>query len=77
MSSLENFLRDKLTGDDIREIRTIMGVSQDRFSKIVGVVGQTVWLWESGRQEIGEENQSKILAIINDLLRDDTKDLQK
>lgn len=74
MSSLETYLKDELSGDDIREIRTILGCSQNGLAKILDCVGQTVYFWEAKKEAdsgISSKNQVKILAIINAFIAED------
>ncbi len=67
MKTLEDFLKDKLTGKDVLQIRKILHVSQDKFSKIIGVTSASVYLWEKNKVAISSENQNKILRMINDI----------
>jgi len=65
MKSLEDFLKDKLTGKDILQIRKILNVSQNKLARILGVASESVYLWEKNRVSISPENQQKVLGIIN------------
>jgi len=74
MYALEKFLGEKISAGEIKEIRRLMNVSQDKFAKIVGVTTTTVSGWELGRikKEISNASQSKIIYAINCFLGYDT-----
>lgn len=68
MNSLTDFLKDRLSGADIKQIREILNISQDKLGRIIGVTAMAVYGWERGTIKVSEKNQAKILTMINDFL---------
>ena len=52
-----------MSPEEIRELRTRMGLSQDKFARKIGVTQVTVYNWEKGRTEPSElaQNYLKLL----------------
>ena len=60
-----NAQRARITGKMIRSIRSRLGLSQDAFSKLVGVSSQAVYQWESkeGRLDLRGGSKERVVAI--------------
>lgn len=68
MNLLTDFSKDKLSGKDLREIRGILRISQDRLYKLLDISLSTVCQWEQERRGISGENQIKLLTMVNGIL---------
>ena len=56
------------TADEVRQIRTIMGLTQSEAADLVGVSNFTWWRWEAGKRPITEYYTSPIRGIYDSYL---------
>lgn len=72
--SLLDFANSKLTGKDVKKIRGILNVSQDKLSKILNLSLSTITQWERNTRTISRENQTKLLEMLNYVIECDRKE---
>jgi len=66
---------DRLSGQDIFEIRQNLGWSREKLARILCISAQSIVFWENGKRQINEENQRRLLELIKhiDKLNQDQK----
>jgi len=65
MNSLLDYAKVKVDGADVKRIRELLNISQDKLSKILDVSPISIYLWEKDKQQISPENQAKLLEIFD------------
>jgi len=63
MSLAPDFESPKVTGEDVKKIREILGMSQDRLSKALDLSLSTIAQWEQNTRKISVENQDKLRRL--------------
>lgn len=58
------------TADEVRQIRSIMGLTQSEAADLVGVSNFTWWRWEAGKRQVTEYYSSAIRAAYDSFLAD-------
>lgn len=76
MKTLEQILSDRLLGEDVLEIRQLLNISQDKLSKWLNVSVQSVYLWEKNKMGISPENQARLIALVNAVVKANKKTAQ-
>lgn len=56
------------TSDEVRQIRTIMGLTQAEAADLVGVSNFTWWRWEADKRPITEHYTNAIRSIYDEYL---------
>ena len=57
-------VRDSWSGAEIAALRTVMGLTQQELSTMVGVHPLTCKAWEQGRQRITPEHAERVAAVV-------------
>ncbi len=57
----------ELNGQDIRALRQSLGLSMERFARVVDVATTTIFLWEKDEQKPNLSGQKKLANVIKQI----------
>ena len=55
-----------MTSEEIKALRTKMGMGRKKFSDIIGVTRATVCSWETVGKKPNEENEQKLIKLMEE-----------